>query len=379
VVDCGRRFGKSKYAGRLLAEPALDGYPVAYFAPTYKMLFETWQTVKRYLKAVTPRGGVSEQMKRLDLITGGVVECWSMDDPDAGRSRKYKRAIVDEAAKVRKLREAWTESVRPTLSDLEGDAYFFSTPKGLNYFHELYNFGVRGEPDWQSFQFSTYANPYIKRSEVDAAKRDLPERVFLQEYMAVFLELAGAVFRNLSEAATAGWQDTPESGHDYAIGVDFAKLNDYSVFSVIDLTRKEQCHLVRLNQISYMDQLKELKDLINLFNPISVIAESNSVGEALIDVLEHDAVPVTRFVTTAATKKVAIEDLAYAIESLEFRILDHAIQTAELLSYEIERTGTGGFRYGPATNDMHDDTVMALAIGYTAVPESGPLLLSRYN
>ena len=74
-----------------------------------------------------PSGGI-------ELPNGGLVEVWTLENEDAGRGRKYKRAIVDEAAMVAKLKSSWEESIRPTLTDMEGDAWFLSTPKGLNYF-----------------------------------------------------------------------------------------------------------------------------------------------------------------------------------------------------------------------------------------------------
>jgi hypothetical protein len=42
VLCCGRRFGKSALAVNLLCEPAIDGMPVGYFTPTYKLLDGTY-------------------------------------------------------------------------------------------------------------------------------------------------------------------------------------------------------------------------------------------------------------------------------------------------------------------------------------------------
>ncbi len=90
VVACGRRWGKSTLAVRLLARTALDGLPVAYFAPTYKFLLTVWDDLLRRLASVKRSHNVTE--RRIELITGGSIECWSLDKPDAGRSRKYALA-----------------------------------------------------------------------------------------------------------------------------------------------------------------------------------------------------------------------------------------------------------------------------------------------
>src|SRR5690242_10504377 len=82
VVDCGRRFGKTNIGTSLELEPALEGYPVGWFAPSYKYLVEVWREIVRMLKPVTAEKNFSE--KRLQLITGGVIDFWSLEDPDAG-------------------------------------------------------------------------------------------------------------------------------------------------------------------------------------------------------------------------------------------------------------------------------------------------------
>jgi hypothetical protein len=51
TLCCGRRWGKTTLCEELLLGPdeenngALSGFPVAYFAPTYKMLMEVWREI----------------------------------------------------------------------------------------------------------------------------------------------------------------------------------------------------------------------------------------------------------------------------------------------------------------------------------------------
>lgn len=188
---CGRRWGKTKLSEELVLSPenpvngALNGFPVAYFAPTYKMLMEVWREMVDILFHIT--ASKSEQEKRIELFGGGVIDFWSLEDYNTIRGRKYKRAIVDEAAIVRELKKAWTEVIRPTLTDMKGDAWFLSTPKGKNnYFYDL----SRNEtlyPDWTFHQMPTTANPFIDPAEVEEAKNQLDPLTFAQEYLASFV------------------------------------------------------------------------------------------------------------------------------------------------------------------------------------------------
>jgi hypothetical protein len=164
---------------------ALNGFPVAYFAPTYKMLMEVWREMVQVCYDITE--SKSETEKRLELFGGGVIDFWSLEDFNTIRGRKYKRAIVDESAIVRNLKEAWTQVIRPTLTDLKGDAWFLSTPKGKNnYFYELANFHEQFK-DWTFHQMPTEANPHIDPAEIEEARLQLDPLTFAQEYLASFV------------------------------------------------------------------------------------------------------------------------------------------------------------------------------------------------
>lgn len=360
VADCGRRFGKTTI-GSNLTTPALKGYPVGWFSPTYKMLLEVWRDISFLYQPLAKR--TNQQERRIELITGGVIEMWSLDDPNAGRGRKYKRVIVDEAAMVAKLQEAWQAAIRPTLADLEGDAFFFSTPKGHNFFKTLFDWGKDPmRPDWSSWQLPTSANPYIKASEIEAARLELPERIFRQEYLAEFIEDSG-IFRNVIECATAN--ETIETGR-YTIGVDWAKHNDFTVITVMDIENRAMVAFDRFNQIDYTLQIGRLKAICERYKPQSIIAESNSMGEPIIEQLQREGLPVCPFQTTNASKANIIDALSLAFEQNDIRILNEPVLISELQAYEATRLPSGMLRYS-APEGYHDDCVMSLALALYGV------------
>lgn len=191
VLCCGRRWGKTTLSEDLLLSPdneangALYGYPVAYMAPTYKMLMEVWREVNYTIFPVIKQK--SETEKRIELHGGGVIDFWSLEDPNSIRGRKYKRIVVDEAAAARNIEEAWLKVLRPTLTDLQGDAWFLSTPKGKNnYYYNLFK-NVELYADWMHWQMPSSTNPHIPASEIDQAKSQLDPLTFAQEYLASFV------------------------------------------------------------------------------------------------------------------------------------------------------------------------------------------------
>lgn len=197
VVVGGRRLGKSRFGIRLGADTALAGHPVGWFSPTYKMLAELWREMVATLKPVTR--AKSEQEHRLELITGGTIDMWSLENPDAVRGRRYARVIVDEAAMVRELGDVWNLVIRSTLIDYQGDAYFLSTPKGRNFFAEMYEWGQSGDyPDWASWRFPSMANPYLPAAELAALRNTMTmtARAYEQEIEARFIdEVSGALWK----------------------------------------------------------------------------------------------------------------------------------------------------------------------------------------
>ncbi len=251
-------------------------------SPTYRMLSEVWRDAKRVLRPITLH--VNSQEKRIELITGGVIEFWSLTDPDSIRGRKYARVIIDEAAMVRGLVDVWNLVIRPTLTDYRGDAFFLSTPKGRNGFWELFQRGQDSlQSDWASFQMPTVTNPHIDPIEVAAARLEVPELVYTQEYLAQFVDGNG-LFRKVMESAIAEMVAGPLASRWYVFGLDWARENDYTVISVVDAVSMEQVYLDRFHQVDYAMQKNRLRALYDLFLPGVILAEANNMGGPLIEV-----------------------------------------------------------------------------------------------
>lgn len=380
VVACGRRFGKTIAGVDRLLAPALAGYPVAWMSPTYRMLSEVWREAKRLLKPLARH--IDSQEKRIELITGGVIEFWSLTNADSIRGRKYKRVIIDEAAMVPGLLDAWNLVIRPTLTDYKGDAFFLSTPKGRNGFYTLFTRGQDPlQPDWAAFQMPTTTNPHIDPIEVDAAKAEIPELVFLQEYLATFLDDQNGLFRSVLAAAIAeahsdaDGRPQPLRGHSYVFGVDWGRQNDYTVISVVDTTTLAQVYLDRFQQVDYALQRGRLAGLAAIFQPTVIVAEANNMGGPLVEDLRQ-SLPVQPFWTSNSTKKEIIDDLALGFEQGTFTILNDAIQVGELLQFEQTRLPSGLWRYAAAGNG-HDDCVIALALSKYAAAHGAAQLVDN--
>ena len=272
---------------------------------------------------------------------------------------------------IPRLEEAWQEVLRPTLADYEGSADFYSTPKGRNMFWQLWQRGQDPEqPDWVSWQMPTSANPYIAAQEIEAARLELPERVFQQEFLAQFLETSGSVFRRIMEAATAP-RVTPYPG-TFVAGLDWAKDNDFTVMVVLDAKTGRMVDFDRFNQVDWSIQRGRVKAMADKWKLDSILAEGNSIGGPNIEALRKvDKLPVKEFTTTNHSKADIIESLVLAFERGEIEIFNEPVIIGELQAFEATRLPSGLTRYS-APAGMHDDIVMSLALAHWSVAKPAP-------
>ena len=347
ALCCGRRWGKSALAVNLISETALDGHPAGYFTPTYKLLDGTYNECLAALDPVISR---KNEHQFIELITGGRIEFWSLENELAGRSRKYKRAIVDEAAFNGNLWQRWTESIRPTLSDLKGDAWFLSTPRGKNDFFKIWSRGKAGEPNWMAWQMSTYTNPYIDASEIDDAKADLPADAFAQEYMAEFSDnVANPFGYAFIKQCTYPMSTEPP----VCFGIDLAKSFDYTVITGLD-RNGSVCYFDRFQK----DWRQTVQTIRNLPN-VAIALDSTGVGDPIGEDIARWMSNVELFQFTSRSKQQIMEGLAVAIQQRKITFPEGII-TDELSNFEYEYTRTG-VKYS-APSGMHDDCVCALAL-----------------
>ncbi len=368
VMACGRRWGKTRYGSVMCLETAVNGGRAWWVAPSYKMANVGWRLVNR-LSVQIPGVVVNKADRLITFPTGGEIAIRSADNPDSLRGEGLDLAVMDECAFMKE--SAWTEALRPALSDRKGKAIFISTPKGRNWFWRLYQQGVDGRHDTMAWQLPTTDNPYIDDSEIEAARRSLPERIFQQEYLAMFLDDAGGVFRRVMECATSEPVGKAEPGRQYVAGVDVAAQVDYTAVCVMDVADKRQVHLDRFNRVEYPVLEERLAAIYGRYNLTTMVIESNSIGRPVIDHLRQRGLSIQEFTTTNATKTAVIQSLQSAFEHGEVAILNDPVQVGELQAFEGEQMSTH-WRYS-APEGMHDDTVMAMAIAWSALAKHSPM------
>ena len=349
VLECGRRFGKTHLGVQLAIDVAIDGGEVGWFAPTYRYLADPWRAVEKALGPAIVK--VDRVEKRLDLISGGSIDFWSLDSVDAGRGRRYDRVIIDEAGIVRDLGPAWQETIRATLADKQGDAWFLGTPKGRNFFHRCFERGQIADGGWKSWRLPTTTNPTIRDEEIEAARRELPKQVFEQEFLGIPADDGGNPFGlDAIERCIAEKSSNPPK----AIGVDLAKSVDYTVVCGLD-EAGSVCLLERW-QAPWSETIGRIERMLG---EVPALIDSTGVGDPIVEDLQRKQPRVEGFKFTQVSKQQLMEGLASAFQTGRIQIPDGWLRTeCETFEYQYTRTGV---RY-EAPSGMHDDGVCALAL-----------------
>lgn len=375
VIDIGRRGGKTLFDTIESVLCAGNGGKVGYFTPNFSYVQDVWRQLKAMCKPI--EAFKSEQQHRIETISGGVIECWSLENEDAGLSRSYDLAVMDEAAIGDYMRH-WQRNIRPTLTDRRGKAIFTSTPRGVNYFYELYQRGqdaVRWS-NWKSWKLPTAVNPYIDPEEIEEARSSMPALLFAQEYLAEFLTDETATFRNLENCWKASLQEGPAPFHTYVIGIDVARVNDWSVATVVDVsTDPPSVAWIDASQgVAFDLQIGRIYTLWERYNPLVILIESNA-NLQMIETLYKMGLPIEAIHTTNLGKVEMVNALAMAFENRRLFIPspdthDGAILIGQLRAYAPTKTPSGMVRYS-APEGQFDDYVMSLMLANWAAQGQG--------
>jgi hypothetical protein len=203
AVRCGRRWGKTMMASTLICDGVARGENWGLFAPDYKITSETYRDIYDILEPITVSASKIDGVIR--CLGGGRVDFWTLNNPRAGRSRKYHGVVIDEAAFAGPdMDDIWTKSIKPTLLDYRGVGWALSTPAGLDDDNWFYSICHDKSLGWQEYHAPSSTNPYLPADEIAKLEADNSPEVYRQEYLAEFVDWSGVSFFPLEKLLVDG-------------------------------------------------------------------------------------------------------------------------------------------------------------------------------
>ncbi len=381
VLDCAARFtvtiastkvGKTASHIVWLFEQGLlckANQSVWWIAPTFgqaKIAFDRMKaqvTDKTFFKA-------NETNLVLTLPTGAKIEFKTGEKPDNLYGDDVYAFVFDEFTRAREA--AWF-ALRSTITSTAGKGKFIGNAKGRkNWGYKLAMKAKSGQdPDYVYFKITAYdaadagmktkdGRPFIE--EIEAAKRDLPESVFNELYLAEASEDGSNPF-GLKYIAIC-CHPTLSTEPSVCFGSDLARKVDY--VSTIGLDKLGAMSYYRnYTKVGWQQTIDNIKYLPNLPHAI----DSTGVGDVVLSQVEQVQSQVEGYVFTQASKQRLMEGLAVGIQSRKLIIADdgNVINGTgklrhQLEQFEFEYTRTG-VKYS-APEGEHDDDVCALALAW---------------
>jgi len=311
------------------------------------------------LKLAIPRAlrKCNETDLSITLVNKRVIRFLSGEKPDNLYGEDVGAAVIDEATR---LREASWHAVRSTLTYTRGPVRIMGNVKGKgNWMYKLARKAQGGEQDMHYAKFvsaQAVAAGILAHEEIEGARRDLPENVFKELYLAEASDESGNPFGmdNIAACVVSGLSVNPP----VANGVDLAKSVDWTVIIGLDW----------LGTVSLFERFQkpweETITAVDHFVHSNAMVDSTGVGDPILERLQRGGKTSVfeglKF--TSESKQKIMEGLAVAIQGQKVHYPDGPIR-AELEMFEYEYTRTG-VRY-TAPEGMHDDCVCALAMAWS--------------
>lgn len=363
---CGTKFGKTfGCSERIILEAWNNKNSLNWWvAPSYaqsKMAFTT-------IKTLLPKGFYKDYKADLKLVLlepdgteRSTIEFKSGDNPDTLRGYGVNFAIMDEAA--RQPYDSYI-SVWTTLTQTMGRGMFISTPKGRGWFYDVYQKGTeegrKQFPEWYSIRMPTWLNPHVPLASIEQLRNNMPEDVFRQEVSAEFLLESAGVFRGI-KGCIKGTLEDPLPGHSYVMGVDLARLHDFSVITIVDRQRNHVVYFDRFNQIDWAVQQHKIIQAAKKYNA-KIYMDSTGLGDPILESVRNSGVSIEGYkISGSAPKQQLIDKLRVNIENqrISFPVIPIVIGELERYEYDISESGT--VRYNAPTG-FYDDCVISLAL-----------------
>jgi hypothetical protein len=361
----GRRSGKTLVNSSIVAmETMIPNSKVWIVAPDYSLTEKVFNYLLQYVSKIYPPKSYKVGSKpgmSLRFNNGSVVECKSADNAISLLGDEVDLLILDEAAMMSPM--VYDRYLFATTAMRKGTTIFISTPFKKNWFFRKYK-EIQETGDGFTFNSPSSINPHIPVEEIERAKRSLPEDVFKQEYLAEFLDTGAGVFRGFYDVTIAKQDcyEEPKREHRYVIGVDIAKVNDFTVLTVIDRQSHKVVYWDRFNRIEWDLVIGRITALAQKYNNARVVVDSTGLGNPITERLQRNGVSCDDFKFSSKSKKDLIDKLAIFIEHKGITIPDEAILLDELDCFACEMSETTGALKYSAPQGKHDDAICSLGL-----------------
>ena len=355
LVEASTKSGKTLGCLYWLFEQAYTGPRHAnywWIAPVYSQAVMAFTRMRNMI----PAHQIDKIYENSRIVLVGDRTIWfkSGEKPDGLYGEDVYAAVMDEASRMRQ--EAF-HAVRSTLTATRGPIRIIGNVKGRkNWFFTLCRRAEQGAPNLGYSKLIAYdavQAGILVEAEVEDAKRQLPESVFKELYLAEAADDGGNPFGHAAiQMCIAPLSDKKPR----CWGWDLAKTYDWTVGIALDDDGRV-CRFERFQQ----PWGATLSRIITATGRTPALVDSTGVDDPIVE-LNLQKVPNTHYEGyhfTQQSKQRLMEGLAVKIQKNEVKFpAGDIVNELEAFEYEYTRTGV---RYG-VQQGVHDDAVCSLAL-----------------
>lgn len=365
TICCGRQTGKSYLCKQLLLYFAINNakWQIMYVSLTYS---QTNKLFKELLNAIKS-SGIIRSFNRVEnsiiLVNGSEIYFKSYTNADAVRGYSLDVLIIDEAAFL--ADEDFFAAFKPTLAVRGKKCILCSSPRGYNWFKDMYDSGVRGDKGYKSY-FANYKScPYSNIEEVMDAKSKLPNKIFRAEYEGEFIEGGMSAFSNYENCVNIDL-----NYGKVVAGIDVGRQSDYTVLTIMN--GKRVVYMERWRTDTWENIKNKIIAACKQYRPVYTYVEVNGIGDVFYEILQKGwreanlSGTLAPWVTTNQTKNNAVEQLIDDFNNRNISLSDKISEFKELMyelgNFEATYSKSNRCITYAARGQGKDDMVMSLAI-----------------
>lgn len=217
VIPPGRRSRKTIIGNKKVLWSALSNKDHKYFfaAPTRDQANKIfWNRLVNQCKALNQIKSIDKTLLRIFLLNGTMLNVVGLDAPERieGETPSWNGGLITEFPNCKP--EAWSDHIRPALSDTLGFCIMDGVPEGMNFYYDLAEYacggrlpvtlpgiGAKGtnpnDPEWVYYHW--FSSDVLPETEIEAAKRTSDERTYRQEYEGAFVNVTNFVYYCFSD------------------------------------------------------------------------------------------------------------------------------------------------------------------------------------
>lgn len=362
-VGTGTKTGKTVAFAQWLIEGIGAGESCAWIGPWLKRTRTGFDHIAGAFRIAQRKGACTIQENDMRIALGkGRLECFSGDNPDGVFGEAFHRVVIDEAGRQPAgVLAASMSTITATNGRLR---IAFNLDRGRRHWaiQGFLNAKTGEVPGHAHVFLKTSDSPYVSQEAIDDARRTLPPHVYAALYEGEILEDGAGAIRNVS-ACMAGELEEPHGLSTYVMGVDLARVYDWTVITVMDAQRRHVVAWDRFHGLPWKVQRDRIEAMAKRYGA-RVVVDATGVGDPNAEELSRAGLDVEPFVFTARTKRELVEGLIVAIDQRALTFppeLETIRNECDVLEYETKPGGGIGYS---APEGFHDDAVMSLALAY---------------